>query len=358
MSKKYKVIITPMEPYTLGTEQGSKYEGVQNNGRESYIIGSSEVPEQTTILGTLRYIVLLNKGILKSNFKYDQSDYETISNLIGKSSFSFEAVEQSFGIIEEISPIFIQQKINDREVKIFVRNPFCNKSKYEYSPYQLETEETLTSRGNIKLPGQDYDVKKGFGRGYICIQDKKVIDDLFVKKIVSGNKKDNTNDNKKEGFYKREMILFNPNYDGIFSFGVYVKAEENAFPDSCIAYMGRKKSAFRFEFEIVDDNETIENAVEEAFATNNSDEVWYYALSDLYVPEFEYYDSFAIILNKTIRNLETNVCGNSYTSKRSKSKKINLISEGSVFKEMPYINENNCKKAGYNSIVKLGGNSK
>lgn len=49
-TKVYKIQLTPLEPYTFGTDQGLSFAGIENSrGKESYYVLSKMVPEQTTI---------------------------------------------------------------------------------------------------------------------------------------------------------------------------------------------------------------------------------------------------------------------------------------------------------------------
>ena len=47
---KYLVKMTPLEQYAFGDDQGFKYPGEKGTGKESYLVRSRELPEQTTIL--------------------------------------------------------------------------------------------------------------------------------------------------------------------------------------------------------------------------------------------------------------------------------------------------------------------
>ena len=47
---KYLIKITPLEPYTFGTDQNIRYPGEEPTGKETYFVDSGEVPEQTSVL--------------------------------------------------------------------------------------------------------------------------------------------------------------------------------------------------------------------------------------------------------------------------------------------------------------------
>jgi CRISPR-associated protein Cmr3 len=378
---RYVATITPLEPYTFGTEQGSKYNSkdVLETGKESYIMETSFMPEQTTILGTLRYIVLANKGLLRSDYNY-ADDKSEINAAIGSESFSFFHPDRQFGVIKSISPVYIVAKSTcSEDKKTYIPNPFCNKrglklsdkeseerkktNKNGFVPIKMSDDEVLTTHGKrMSFPDgkKEYDAKEGHGTGFIELstRDIKMEDELFAKNVIVGNRADSRNQDNKDGFFKREIVSFNhesENEDNVkYSFAVEIEAEENSFPNKIVAYMGKKRSAFLFEFDEAKEA-AIDTKVENALQTDDSR--WYYALSDLYLENYEA-EQFAIVEKKKIRNLETNLSESSYVKRRKKSeRRITLIKAGSVFRQDITDIAVGYKVAGYNHIIKIGGNN-
>ena len=106
---KYLVKMTPLEPYAFGTEQGFEYPGEEKTGKESYFVKSRFFPEQTTILGMLRYLVLQQQGLLKTDFSYDENEQKQMTECVGKESFSFSSEGvQDFGYIYGVSCFLIK----------------------------------------------------------------------------------------------------------------------------------------------------------------------------------------------------------------------------------------------------------
>lgn len=364
MIMHYRVDMCPLEPYTFGTEQGSKFAESTETGKESYIITSGIAPEQTTILGALRYIVLKHKGLLKHDFCYTREEKERMSKWIGESSFSFQTdIKQNFGAIKKISPLFLINCGYERNPDIYIKNPFHNKNSLGYEPMRLTEETVQTSHGRIHLPcvregtkiNPEYDAKNGHGGGYICLSDKKhAPEDLFCKVLQTGNRADHVDRDNKESFFKREIVRLKENY----AFSVYVEAEEGCFPQGkTIAFMGLGKSAFQFRFIQVDRQKCdIGAQVEKAFSGEPG--CWYYALSDLYLEEVPSYKDFVIIEEKNVRNLETRTEEAEFVKKRRKSNlQFHLIESGSVFygKVNLKLENINLKNIGYNAVVRLGG---
>ena len=59
---RYLLRFTPLEPYFFGNERGLKYPGNKSQYQNLYFVRSENTPSQTTILGTLRFLVLQANG--------------------------------------------------------------------------------------------------------------------------------------------------------------------------------------------------------------------------------------------------------------------------------------------------------
>lgn len=345
---KYLVNIKPLEAYMFGTDQKFKYPEEKLTGKESYFIKSNEVPEQTTILGLLRSLILKQKGLFRSSFWYNEEEKKAIDSCIGSNSFCFEKLEkQDFGYIKEISPIFLM----DEEDNYYVKNPFHNKKDIGYAPLEL-TEKTIeTSVGRIRLPKLgEYDAKKGYASGYYNLKDGSIHNDIFSSSIIPGNRKSDKG-TEDDSFFKKEIIKMKSGY----SFAVYVDLTEDILPKKEISYMGLGKSAFLITSKSVKENNLI-YYIKSAFS--ESTELWTYALSDLFIQGELSYDTFCIVEEKRMRNLETLYNEKNHVKKlRRSEKQFNMIQKGSVFfgKCNLNIEHENCKQIGYNQIVELGG---
>lgn len=377
MGMQYRVDMFPLEPYTFGTEQGSKFKGVAETGKESYIVASGAIPEQTTILGTLRYLVLQEKGFLKPDFCYEKAEKEQVEEAIGKNSFSFQEKEpQSFGVIKQLSPLFLTEHGKaGKEPEIYIKNPFNNKGREgRYEPMKLTEETFATSYGPIRLPrvmdgdkiSPEYDAKEGYGSGYLCLSgDRKAAPkDLFSWQLLTGNRIER--EAGREGFFKREAVILKNG----FAFSVFLEMEEDLFSEENdasmerIAFMGYRQSAFRFRFTKMEKKQELDQMVKRFFREGagggKETGCWQYALSDLYLAEpLHYNKGFAIVAEKSLRTLHTDIGKSRYIDKRKKSvHQFHLIESGSVFygEELKGKLENeNAKTIGYNVVVSIGG---
>lgn len=345
----YLVKIRPLEPYAFGTDKMSAYIGAERTGEGTYLVLSKNVPEQTTILGMLRYITIEAEGLLKNDYSYTTDERAKMKACIGPDSFQFSAPKkQDFGLIHQVSPLFILNP----QGHICIRNPFHNKGQRGYHPMQLADEVIETSAGMLRLPeAGEYIAKDGYGSGYYNLTDGMIYDsgELFDSRIVTGNRKNGKESSSEDCFFKRELKILKEG----FMFGVYVDAEH--LPDRTIAYMGQKRSAFMIMAEKTADK-SLDEQVRDAF--KGTGEAWDYALSDLVVSGDINCHTFAIIEEKKLQNLET-----IYDEKRQarrlrrSERQYNLIQSGSVFNgRCPLdLSNENCKQIGYNHIVRLGG---
>lgn len=345
--KKYLVTMTPLEPYTFGNEQGFVYPGEKKTGKESYFVKSNEMPTQTMVLGLLRYLVLQQEGLLRSDFRYSEEEQGKMSQYIGAESFSFSKdIEQDFGFIHEVSPVFL---VNEKK-EILIRNPFHNKAeKSGYKPMEME-DGIETSAGTISLPKEEeYDAKVWHATGFYNLTTEAIEKKLFRIQVVSGNRKNEKNGSDDDCFFKRELIILEKGY----SFAAFVEAER--LPAKTIGYMGKKKSAFGVEACEVEDSD-LAGMVESAFY--DSKDVWFYALGDILTEDSLVYDNFCIVEEKQQRNLETVHSESKHLHKLKKSEiRYHLIESGSVFYKSCSVKckNPNLEKIGYNKLVRLGG---
>lgn len=84
---QYLVKMTPLEPYCFGTDQSAPYIGAENGGKGTYFIRSKALPEQTTLLGTLRCMILESQGLLKENFDYTPEERQQMAHALARRVF-------------------------------------------------------------------------------------------------------------------------------------------------------------------------------------------------------------------------------------------------------------------------------
>ena len=202
---EYLVTFRPLGNYSFGSDRRFSFVGKNNYSEDEYtpyFIRTNRVPEQSTVFGMIRYLILVSNGIkLKQDFQYDGNTRNDIEALIGVKSFSLNGGVQDFGKFEKISPIFLR-KICKNSEEIVIPNPFNNKQGKEgieqFEPMILEKEFTLsTSFGEIALPkSKEYNPKEGYGDGYYNINTGRLetIEDIFRTKVATGVRRVTQND--------------------------------------------------------------------------------------------------------------------------------------------------------------------
>ena len=198
----YLVTFRPLGDYSFGSDRRFSFVGKNNYSEDEYapyFIRTNRVPEQSTVFGMIRYLILVSNGIkLKQDFQYDKGTRNKMRALIGEKSFSLNGGVRDFGKLEKISPIFLRK--NSKE--IVIPNPFNNKQGREgidqFEPMILEKEFTLsTSFGEIALPkSKEYNPKEGHGDGYYNINTSclEAIEDIFMTKVATGVRRVTQND--------------------------------------------------------------------------------------------------------------------------------------------------------------------
>ena len=120
MAKKYRVELKPLEPYFFAGEKSFGFGKKKKQSYNNYFIRSELFPTQTTLLGTIRYLILKKYNLLTTK---DYSNEKEQEKYVGKSSFQIGQKNQSYGMIERLSPLFILNEKGERLVRVPF-NPF------------------------------------------------------------------------------------------------------------------------------------------------------------------------------------------------------------------------------------------
>lgn len=353
---RYLIKLRPLEPYAFGVENGFSYEGAENTGKGSYYACSKKIPEQTTVFGMLRYVILQNEGLVREDFRYSPEERQQMKQYIGAESFQFSASQQDFGYLKKISPVFLM----DREGNYYVRNPYHNtERKQGYQPLKMSEEKITTSAGLISFPKRDeYQVKEGHGDGFYNLMDGRIrsfADEapIFRKVIHTGNRKNGRGkeDSDESCLFKQEMIQM----DEQFSFAFFAELDDSAklLPKEITCHMGQKRSAFLLSA-MANVEDDLAERVKKAFTAGEN--LWFYALSDLISQEFACPDAFCMLEEKQLRNLETDYQAANHARRLKRSRQYNLVKSGSVFYDhcsLP-LQKKHFEKVGLNQLIPIG----
>ena len=373
MAKKYRVELKPLEPYFFAGEKSFGFGKKKKQSYNNYFICSELFPTQTTLLGTIRYLILKKYNLLTTK---DYSNEKEQEKYVGKSSFQIGQKNQSYGMIERVSPLFILNEKGERLVRV----PFNQQPKSDdnlklrslkeksYPIFDGSNDENnnnyeMKLLENVNLKKED-DVQKLFYN----------IDTDGVNKLIKQSDIVNSIEKvginlriEKEAFFKKEYQYLIKGY----RFGFYLEINDDEFEKKLddviedIVYMGSGKSAFKLVMSKTDENiKEFIDQVKEAFKMN-CDDVVYYAMSDIIVDfnKIKKYCYLVISDVRTFRNLIRNNQHKNYFESYKQSDLYNIIRAGSVFfvkseKEDAFkreIQHINYEKIGFNKLIKIGG---
>lgn len=328
--KEYLVSFTPVGPFFFGNEKGFAF---SEDDIHRYFIKSEDMPSQSTVLGALRYILL---PVKRSDWKYTDDEKNANKGAVGAKGFDPEEAEADYGIIDNVSPLFI---IADGEFA--VATPFDHiEGNTHYTPFENYCKDAYDADGKVIYYTEDYNIKSGVTSSFMRISDGKILarDEIFVSDIRPGLNLDAEENN----FYKREYKRLAAGC----AFGVFVSLNSDTIPENTIVYMGQGKSAFYVTF-----NEA-ENNLQRQIASRLRDDVVYCAGDVFAEAELTEDTYFAVTSVKTYRH---------FTAESGNVKKGSMlyrpIKAGSIFiprnKDdfIKGISKESFMKAGYNTLI-------
>lgn len=245
--KTYRVDFKPISPYFFGNEKTFPYTGqrIGQSLSNAYYIKSERMPSQTTVLGALRYIFLAHKN---NDYTYTAREFAENAKRVGAESFDVAKKEaQDFGIIEEISPVFLYHK----EKGVLIPTPFDHNEARGSDIYQpFENYAVAQTPDGEKLYTADYNPKIGLTNSYMVLDTQKIIpnEDIFSEEDRIGIAVDKT----EKSFFKKKYAMLGKGY----SFSVYLTLSDNGAVEilkksdggAVSVFMGQGKSAFLVSF--------------------------------------------------------------------------------------------------------------
>ena len=321
---KYLVKLTPQGKYFFGGDMKFSSGEGKDNPFVSYIIESFKTPQQTSLLGMLRFLMLSNEEKVFDRAGNHIIDKEAADKLIGKSSFAVNEDKSSneFGEILSIGSCSIYDKVCD---KFYFRAARGHELSVDFST----TDIVVVNGVNRAIPKMEgYNPKNSLEDAYISedghvLSGKKLpfIEDsrIGINKDYEGKTKDN-----EDAFYKQ--ISYRLAKDFCFALEVETKDVDLSRYSGSIVKLGADDSSFLFE-------------AEEGGLTYPQDEgkgLRVVLLSDAYLPETPDYVRFAITDVRPFRFLHSNNSTKAsdynvkYRKFRSKER-YDLYQAGSVF---------------------------
>lgn len=313
---KYLITLTPAGKFFFGGDMTFSVEGdgKHNEDFSSYIIESNKFPQQTSLLGMLRFLILRNDGIAFDDATQKIKDKGRAKELIGGESFSVKEshTENSFGKIGSLSFCFLRKDGSN-----YFQLPLDNGMQVTFG-----NQKGYLNGIEVSIPDiPDYDSKKGTEHRYSDGVTTFEEDDIFEKDQRIGINRDIKNGKTEDdALFKQISYRLKENF--CFAFTAEVDTDLTAYNKQIVS-MGGDSSQFIFHAEKTECEPKLPL----------SDKI--VLSSPAYLTQDEYSKAcFAITETVAFRFLETSVNTESYNvlnKNITRSNKYNLYATGSVF---------------------------
>jgi len=247
MSQTYLITLQPLEPFFFGGEYTF---GADESRKESsrYSATSTQFPQQTALLGMLRKTMLIQNGHLTMHKKGEWVDsrgrgtqdnnYDNAKKLVGTEAFSYEKAID-LGVIEQISPLFIQTKKNS-----YIANAKDNGLQLK------ELAKAKVSFGNgVKkaFVFENFDTKTHKNCEFISTNNKGRNYSNFFKEVERvGIKKSQGGETENDAFFRKKSYY--PQNGASFAFFATF-SDSTAWEKESIVTLGADQSSFRLSIE-------------------------------------------------------------------------------------------------------------
>lgn len=242
MSKFYEIRLTPIDKFFFG---GESY--FDDKDGVFYFQHSRRFPQQTTLLGMLRFQLLRNNGLFEDrDGKLTIVDTQRAEQVIGPESFNGR--NDGFGQVKRISPVFILEK--DKHDPLYAISQLEQETGGSAAPvFTMSKGKTSLKQGieQDSIPFvSNYSSKKGFrdvlvnkDRSYVKPLDL-VYDDREAPQIGIYKNYRNQSKNDEEGFFKMQYQRFRPGY----AFGCYIELGDDVVLTNEVITMGKERTSF------------------------------------------------------------------------------------------------------------------
>lgn len=336
---KYRMKIEPTGTFYFGSER--KFNPVDGE-RNNYLVHSRVFPQQTTLLGMLRFALL--KGTIREQKPQGKDDL-----LIGPNSFDEETTH--YGIISRLSPVFVADKEDELLVEIGLDYQI-----YKDMPLHLELK-SLSGTGTTGDTSETiyyyprYDPKEE-SRHYLTCRDASdprchliSYDEIFKPCQKPGNQKDRTGKSQEKSFYKQTMYRMEKGY----SFVLFLETSRDIVVDGQPFWVTMGGDQSEFKVTLWEENECGDMAEEnkdvfeegagkvtllsDTYISNPLEIMPFYYFANVEKTGFRY---IRTILNQTSNYADIYCKGNKDdTDNRDKKPMISkmkiLVAKGSVF---------------------------
>jgi len=380
MSKIYLVKLTPHDKFFFGGET------TFGEGNVNYFVKSNYFPQQTSLLGLIRYQLLRQSknGIFKNN-KILEAD--KAAKLIGEESYKF-GNGFNFGAIKNLSPVFITNENGD--------NYFTANKEYQWVVVDKETKKEINNFvfrqfNKIKKGSSVITVGKDFIPKLEKYEAKDGLPDLLIDNSLSiryyDYKKETQNSPFNGVFIEHRQVGIRKNYKGKtedkafyvqsfyrlkkgYSFAFILELDDEVnFSTNELVTLGGEQSKFRME--VIKYAKEFRDILPQYESSKNVDKV--VLVSDAYVSNKIFVDcDFAVTDTIDFRSIKSTKNTTNYSSmdrtgiktdELSKTDKYNFFKRGSVFygeetsKIVSHLNSSDNNNNDKSPLQKIGYNN-
>jgi CRISPR-associated protein Cmr3 len=246
MSQTYLITLQPLEPFFFGGEYTF---GADESRKESsrYSATSTQFPQQTALLGMLRKTMLIQNGHLTMHKKGEWVDsrgrgtqdhnYDNAKKLVGTEAFSYEKAID-LGVIEQISPLFIQTK---------ERNYVVNAKDDGLKLKELAGAVSLGRGGQKAFFFENFDAKNHNHSAFVSTDNRrKNFSDFFEEVERVGIKKSQGGETENDAFFRKKSYY--PKDGESFAFFATF-SDSIVWEKESIVTLGADQSSFRLSIE-------------------------------------------------------------------------------------------------------------
>jgi len=262
MAQMYLFTLTPINRYFFGSNRSFS---------EGHYAVSMKYPTPPTILGFLRYTILMQNRITKTDFSgrvIPDIENSNVANLTGTSRMDgINDTDDNFGIIERISPVFIVKHNGDVIDDVFSPVPLdlqkkdCNLIRFGYevknsaiSNYsRKERQYAILSNKDPKIYAPDCLGGKDFWTAY-CKNESPIPSRKFYESEEVFKQHTSVGIGRKARVVKPGMFYTQIDYSlhKGYSLGFIVWLKENKLKNGTVL-IGGERSAFRMKVETLSD---------------------------------------------------------------------------------------------------------
>ena len=242
MKTTYLITLTPVKKDSLCVE--NQIVDANFISKTEFLSGKFKFPEQTSILGILRYELLKNSNLLPIS---DLDKYDKVEKLIGIDG-GFTGESAKFGIIESISPVFIMPTDGEASSYVLPQGIILQRDeKNKVTEHDILLQQNIEQGNYSFLVNSDYRNKL---ENQTNLRDEKDSSKMHFYKYpqrVEIKKDDADNGFLDSIFIKSFLSLDEEKQHESYSFGFFVRffreLEEGEIVDRVIQ-MGDKKTSF------------------------------------------------------------------------------------------------------------------